>query len=53
VAVIAFFVSWVLLHFAFQRRAVPLMTAIIIGGVLLALGLLFTFPPFFEMFTAE
>lgn len=53
VAVIAFFASWILLHFGFQRRTIPLMTAMIIGGVLLALGLLFTFPPFFELFAAE
>ena len=50
VAVIAFIVSWVGLHFAFKRRAVSLTTSFIIAVVLLALGLLMSYPPIFDLF---
>jgi hypothetical protein len=50
VAVIAFVVSWVVLHYAFQRKAVSLTTSFIITLVLVALGILLTFPPVFLSF---
>ena len=50
VSVIAFIVSWVILHYAFQRKAISLMTSFIITVVLLVLGLLLTFPPVFTSF---
>jgi hypothetical protein len=50
VAVIAFLVSWAILHYAFQRRAISLTTSFIITVVLLVLGLLLTFPPVFMSF---
>ena len=50
VAVIAFIVSWVGLHFAFKRWAVTLTTSFIIAVVLLVLGLLMSYPPFFDLF---
>ncbi|MEO8395607.1 MAG: hypothetical protein ABI700_21610 [Chloroflexota bacterium] len=48
-AVIAFFVSWGVLHYAFQRRAINLTSAFIVTVVLLVLGLLLTFPPVFGL----
>jgi hypothetical protein len=50
VAVIAFVLSWVVLHFSLRGRSPKLDTMLIIGGVLLAVGILLTFPPVFEIF---
>jgi len=50
VAVIAFIVSWAVLHYAFQRRAISLTTSFIVTLVLVVLGLLLTFPPVFMSF---
>jgi hypothetical protein len=50
VAVIAFFVSWAALHFAFKNRAFSLTRSFVIAIVLLVLGLLMSFPPVFEIF---
>lgn len=50
VSVIAFVVSWIVLHYAFQRKAVSLTTSFIVTVVLLVLGLLLTFPPVFMSF---
>lgn len=52
VAVIVFFLSWVVLHYVFKRKAISLNTAFIVTLVLLALGLLLTFPPVFLTFEA-
>ncbi|MBZ0281711.1 MAG: hypothetical protein K8L97_13315 [Anaerolineae bacterium] len=49
-SVIAFVVSWVLLHYAFQRKAISLTTSFIVTVVLVVLGLLLTFPPVFLSF---
>jgi hypothetical protein len=46
-SVIAFLVSWVALHYGFQRRAVSLTTSFMITVGLVVLGLLLTFPPIF------
>jgi hypothetical protein len=50
VAVIAFVVSWVILHFTFKNRALSLTRSFIIALVLIGLGVLLSFPPFFELF---
>jgi hypothetical protein len=50
VSVIAFVLSWVVLHYVFQRKATNLTTSFIITVVLLVLGLLLTFPPVFMSF---
>lgn len=50
VAVIAFIVSWAVLHYAFQRRAISLTPSFIVTLVLVVLGLLLTFPPVFMSF---
>jgi hypothetical protein len=53
VGVVAFFLSWIILHFVLRGKNVPLMTSFIVGIVLTLLGVLFTYPPFFLMFAAE
>lgn len=50
VSVIAFVLSWVILHYAFQRKGITLTNSFIITMVLLVLGLLLTFPPIFMAF---
>jgi len=45
--VIAFVGSWVGLHFFFRNRTLKLTTSFTVSLVLLALGLLLTFPPVF------
>lgn len=50
VAVIAFLVSWLVLHYIFRGKAVALGTSFIVAAVLLVLGLLLTFPPVFMSF---
>ena len=52
-AVVAFLVSWAGLHAVLRRRDVTLHTVWLITLVLLALGLLGTFSPFFELFAPE
>jgi hypothetical protein len=50
VAVLAFAIGWVTLHFTFKNKALSLTTSFIIGVILIGLGMLFSFPPFFELF---
>ncbi|MBI1280736.1 MAG: hypothetical protein GC179_21610 [Anaerolineaceae bacterium] len=50
VAVIAFVVSWVAMHFAFKTRAVTLTRAFIIAMILIVLSVVFSFPPVFDIF---
>ena len=52
-AVVAFLVSWAGLHAVLRRREVNLRTVWLITLALLALGLLGTFSPFFELFAPE
>jgi hypothetical protein len=48
--VLAFLVSWAVLHYIFQRRAVRLTTSFIWTISLLAVGLVLTFPPVYTLF---
>jgi hypothetical protein len=52
-AVAAWLGTWAVLHRLLRGRSIRLTTAMTIGAVLLVLGLLGTFPPFFEVFAAE
>ena len=52
-AVVAFVVSWAGLHAMLRRRDVNLNAVWLITLALLALGLLGTFSPFFELFAPE
>lgn len=51
--VIAFLVSWLILHSVFRRKDVNFARVTTIALILLGLGLLGTFPPFFALFAAE
>ncbi len=48
--VIAWLVTWVVLHVLWKDKDVPLIRVLVVTLVLLALGLLLTFPPVFESF---
>lgn len=50
VAVIAFILSWVILHFVFKNRPIKLTTSFAITIALVVLGLLTSYPPIFELF---
>jgi hypothetical protein len=50
VTVIAFVASWIILHIIFRERPIKLATSFVITLVLVALGLLLTFPPVFLVF---
>jgi hypothetical protein len=49
-ATVVFFSSWVLLAIAWRRAEPPLMRVAAAAAVLVALGVLGTFPPFFNTF---
>jgi hypothetical protein len=49
-AVAVFFTAWAALTVAWRRADPPLLRVAAASGVLLALGLLGTFPPFFHLF---
>ncbi|VAW42765.1 hypothetical protein MNBD_CHLOROFLEXI01-3375 [hydrothermal vent metagenome] len=50
VAVIAWLISWALLNTLWKGKDVDLRKSYIITLVLIGLGVLFTYPPFFEAF---
>jgi hypothetical protein len=52
-AVVAWLATWAVLHPILRMRARLTTGVLITTGVLLFLGLLGTFPPFFEAFAAE
>lgn len=51
IAVIAFFVSWLGLHIAFQGKEVDFKRYATLAFIGLAIGLVGTFPPFFDLFS--
>jgi hypothetical protein len=53
VSVIVFFTAWLVLHFLFRGKEVNFNQIVTISMVLLVIGLLGTFPPFFELFAGE
>jgi hypothetical protein len=50
---IAFFGSWIVLHLVWRRSNPPLRTVVLVSTILIALGLIGTFPTFFEQFAAD
>ena len=52
-AVVAYVVSWAGLHAAWRRRNPALRPVLIATAVLIALGILGTFPTFFQAFASE
>ncbi len=47
-ATATFYLSWFALHRLWRRRSVPIRPLAIVSGLLLGIGLLGTFPPFFQ-----
>jgi hypothetical protein len=48
-AVIAYVISWVVLHFAWRRREMNFRTALFASLILVGLGFALTFPPIFKI----
>jgi hypothetical protein len=53
IAVIAYFVSWAVLHGLWRRQNPVLRPILIATVVLIAIGVLGTFPTFFQAFASE
>ena len=53
VAVIAYFASWAILHGLWRRQNPALRPILIATAVLIVLGILGTFPTFFQAFASE
>jgi hypothetical protein len=53
VGVAVWLITWFLLHTVLKGKDSDLVKAFIVTIILVALGLLLTFPPFFEAFAAE
>lgn len=53
VAVITFFASWIVMHLIFRGKNVNFARATAVALTLLFIGLMGTFPPFFELFVKE
>jgi hypothetical protein len=53
IGIIAFIVSWAILHYMWKDREIDIKRAFIAAMILTALGFLLTFPPFFVLFAAE
>ena len=49
-AVIAYFVSWAVLAVPLWKKSIPMNTALLITGALVAGGIVGTFPKFFQLF---
>jgi len=48
-----FFVAWLKLHFIFRRKQLSFTRVAVLALVLLGLGLLGTFPPFYDLFGVD
>jgi hypothetical protein len=49
VSVVLWIAAWAILGGAWKGKEIPIARCLVVAGVLLVLGLVFTFPPFFEM----
>jgi hypothetical protein len=52
-AVVAFFGSWLVLAAVLRRRSVVLSRVAFLAGILIALALIGTFAPFFQLFAPD
>jgi hypothetical protein len=53
ITVIVYLIAWAVIHFAWRDKDVNFNQVATIAFILLAIGLLGTFPPVFELFAAE
>ncbi|MGA2762204.1 MAG: hypothetical protein ABSG17_02455 [Spirochaetia bacterium] len=53
IGIIVWLVSWLILGLIWKDREVGLKPVLILSAILLVVGLLTTFPPFFDMFAAD
>lgn len=53
IAIAVYFLSWAGLGFLWRRHNPPLLPVAIVTAVLVVVGLLGTFPPFFRLFGVE
>lgn len=53
IGVIAWLISWAVLHYLWKDKDVELGKAFVVTLILIALGFLLTFPPIFTLFAAE
>ena len=51
VGTLAFFGSWIILHLLWRGKDVNFKRAVTVAYIFLAIGLLLTFPPIFDLFT--
>ncbi|MFE9446139.1 hypothetical protein ACFYO2_46225 [Streptomyces sp. NPDC006602] len=52
-ATVAYLLSWLVLHVALRRRTVRGRTTVIATAALVTVGLLFTFPPIYQIWAIE
>jgi len=52
IAVVVWLLAWVGLHFAFRRHQVDFTRVFVIALILVGLGLVGTFPPFYDLFAS-
>ena len=52
-AVIAYFGSFLILGLWWRNKSFALRSVLVVAGILVVLGLLFTFPPIFQAFASE
>lgn len=52
-AAVAYFASFLILGLAWRDKTFVLKTILLVAGTLVALGVLFTFPPIFQAFASE
>ena len=52
-AVIVWLVAWAVLHLVYRQQTIETRTALIVALVLIALGVIGTFPEFFQAFASE
>jgi hypothetical protein len=53
IAVAAYIVSWAVLYGVWRRQSPPLRPILVVAALLVALGILGTFPTFFQAFVSE
>ena len=52
-AVIAYFGSFLILGLWWRNKSFALRSVLVVAGILVVLGLLFTFPPIFQAFASD